>query len=543
MEKRVIVALVLSLLVLFIYQEVVVKRIAQPTAKKASSDKNVSEEAGRPLSELTGGSTPIIKKEEPISGNKYTEETVTVETPLYKAVFSSKGGGVKSWVLKNYKEDLTQTSSNVEMITPVLDEYPLEDRLIKGNVSSVRQTHDEVIYFKPSRTNISLIPGQKEELVFTWQSPDGIGIEKRYAISANDYSIQVETTVSNTSSRLFEGKLATGIASSIKFLKKRGGTYHQGPVVYSDGNILTKDIKQGSEMLTGNIGWAGLEEMYFISAIIPKKIENVKWSGITAGNLVKIEADVPLNMAPGVRERISYTAYIGPKEMDILKAQGVHLDDSINYGWFPLGRNINKTVAKPMHAVMNFLYSYIHNYGLVIILLTVVIKILFHPLTKKGLDSMKEMKRIQPQVEALREKYKDDKAKMSRELMDLYKRYNINPLGGCLPMVLQIPVFITLYNVLSTSIELRHAPFAFWVQDLSAKDPYYVTPILMGATMLIQQKMTPSAMDPAQANMMLIMPVVFTFMFLSFPSGLVVYWLVNNILSIAQQYYIQKTTK
>ncbi|MDP2683399.1 MAG: membrane protein insertase YidC [Deltaproteobacteria bacterium] len=538
MEKRIILALVLSLLVLFLYQQFVVPWVSPPPAKKVSSDKDAPEDARR-----LEGSAHAIKQEEPISAHRYAEETVTAETPLYKAVFSSKGGGVKSWVLKNYKEDLKQTSSNVEMITPVLDEYPLEDRLIKDVVSSVRQAHDEVVYFKPSRTNISLNPGQKEEFVFTWQSPDGIGIEKRYAISANTYSIQVETTVSNTSPNPFEGRLVTGIASSIKFLQKRGGTYHQGPVLYSDGNILTKDIKQGSEMLTGKIGWAGLEEMYFMSALIPKKIENAKWSSITAGDLVKIEAAIPLNLTPGASATIGYTAYIGPKEMNILKAQGAHLDDSINYGWFPLGRTLNKAMAKPMHAAMNFLYAYIHNYGLVIILLTVVIKILFHPLTKKGLDSMKEMQRIQPQVAALREKYKDDKEKMNRELMDLYKRYSINPLGGCLPTVLQIPVFIALYNVLSTSMELRHAPFAFWLYDLSAKDPYYVTPILMGATMLIQQKMTPSAMDPVQAKMMLIMPVVFTFMFLSFPSGLVIYWLVNNVLSIAQQYYIQKTTK
>jgi YidC/Oxa1 family membrane protein insertase len=156
---------------------------------------------------------------------------------------------------------------------------------------------------------------------------------------------------------------------------------------------------------------------------------------------------------------------------------------------------------------------------------------------------MKEMQKVQPQIAALRERYKDDKEKMNRELMELYKRYKINPVGGCLPMILQIPVFIALYNVLSASIELRHAPFALWIYDLSAKDPYYVTPILMGATMLVQQKMTPSTVDPMQAKVMLIMPVVFTFMFLSFPSGLVIYWLINNVLSIAQQYYIQKTAK
>lgn len=529
MEKRVIIALVLSLLVLFLYQEVAVRWISPPPAKKASADKDAPEQVRKSESVRLAS----VKKEETVSTIKYTEETATVETPLYKAVFSSKGGGVKSWVLKNYKQGLGQAASNVEMTTSELDEYPLEDRLIKG----------EAAYFKPSRTNIFLNPGQKEELVFTWQSPDGVRIEKRYAISADTYSIQAETTVSNASSNPFEGKLSTGLVSSVKLLEKKGGSYHKGPVFYADGGILTKDMKQGEEIKTGKMGWAGLEEMYFISAIIPRKAEDAKWSSVITGDLVKVEAVIPVNLPSNGNANISYTVYIGPKEIGILKAQGVHLEDSIDYGWFPLGRTLNTALAKPMHTTMNFLYLYIPNYGLVIILLTVIIKILFYPLTKKSLNSMKEMQKIQPQLAALKERYKDDKEKMNRELMDLYKRYSINPLGGCLPMVLQIPVFIALYNVLSTSIELRHAPFALWIHDLSAQDPYYVTPILMGGTMLIQQKMTPSAMDPAQAKMMLIMPVVFTFMFLNLPSGLVLYWLINNVLAIAQQYYIQKTAK
>lgn len=529
MEKRVILALVLSLLVLFLYQEFMSRWMAPPQVKKAAPEK--AEQSKKQPEEAL-----FAKKEEPVSVPKYTEETVTAETPLYKAVFSSKGGGIKSWVLKNYKEEARQTNSNVEMTASGLDEYPLEERLIKGEAK-------EAIYFKPSKTNLSLNPGQKEELVFTWQSPEGVTIEKRYAISADAYSIQAETRVLNISPNPFEGKLSIGLASSVKLLEKRGGSYHKGPIFYLDGSILKKEMKQGEEIKPGKMGWAGLEEMYFISAIIPKKAEDAKWSSVITGDMAKVGALIPVNLAPNANTSISYNVYIGPKDMAILKAQGVHLEESIDYGWFPLGRTLNTALAKPMHTAMNFLYIYITNYGLVIILLTVVIKILFHPLTKKGLDSMKEMQKIQPQVVALRERYKDDREKMNRELMELYKRYSINPLGGCLPMILQIPVFIALYNVLSTSIELRHAPFALWIHDLSAQDPYYVTPILMGGTMLIQQKMTPSAMDPTQAKMMLIMPVVFTFLFLNLPSGLVLYWLVNNVLSIAQTYYIQKTTK
>ena len=327
MEKRVILALVLSLLVLFFYQEVAVRWIAPPPVKKASADKNAPEQAKKSESV----SAAPVKEEGPASTIKYTEETATVETPLYKAVFSGKGGGIKSWVLKNYKEGLGQTSSNVEMAASGLDEYPLEERLIKG-AASVRQAHDEVAYFKPSRTIISLNPGQKQELVFTWQSPDGVRIEKKYVISADAYGIQAETTISNASSNPFEGKMSTGLVSSVKLLEKKGGSYHKGPIFYSDGGILTKDMEQGEEIKTGKLGWAGLEEMYFISAIIPKKAEDAKWSSVITGDLVKVEAVIPVNLPPNGNANISYAVYIGPKDMGILKAQGVHLEDSIDYG-------------------------------------------------------------------------------------------------------------------------------------------------------------------------------------------------------------------
>lgn len=545
MEKRVILALVLSLVVLLVYQLVFERWIAPPQLQKkiAKSDSPPVEAEKKPKE---GATVSPIKKEEPVSAPKYAEELVTVETPLYKAVFSNKGGGIKSWELKNYRESLEQTSSNVEMITPELEEYPLQDKILRGLVS-------EGIYFKPSGTGINLNVGQTDELVFSHVSPDGLRIEKKYIISANTYNIQTETSVFNGSNAQFEGRLSTSLISGIPFIEKRTGrSYHNGPILRSDKEVLRKDIKEGEEALTEKINWIGLEDMYFISAIIPKKLENAVFSTVTTKDLVMTKVTASLNMPPNTSANIGYVVYVGPKEMDILKAQGVHLEDSIDLGWFTF-------LAKPLLVSMNYLFRYISNYGLIIILITVIIKILFHPLTKKSLDSMKEMQKVQPQIMALRERYKDDKEKMNRELMDLYKRYKINPLGGCLPMVLQIPVFIALYNVLGSAIELRHSPFMLWIKDLSAPDTLFghipagipmiggfalgPLPILMGATMLIQQKMTPSTMDPAQAKMMLIMPIIFSFMFLNFPSGLVLYWLVNNVLSIAQQYYIQKTTK
>jgi len=209
------------------------------------------------------------------------------------------------------------------------------------------------------------------------------------------------------------------------------------------------------------------------------------------------------------------------------------LQKALNFGWFDV-------IAKPLLIFLKYINEFTHNYGVAIILLTVVIKILFFPLTHKSYKSMKDMQKVQPLMLKIREKYKNDRETLNKETMALYRTHKVNPLGGCLPMILQIPVFFALYKALLGSIELRHAPFLLWINDLSAKDPYYITPIVMGATMFIQQKMTPTVGDPTQAKMMLLMPIVFTFMFLNFPSGLVIYWLVNNVLSIGQQLYINK---
>jgi len=225
---------------------------------------------------------------------------------------------------------------------------------------------------------------------------------------------------------------------------------------------------------------------------------------------------------------------MGPRDPGILETVNYRLSEIIDFGIFDF-------IARPLLFVLNFFYSFVGNYGIAIILLTVVIKIVFWPLTQKSYSSMKAMQTLQPEMQKIREKFKNDKERLNREIMELYKTKRVNPLGGCLPMLIQIPVFFALYKVLLGNIDLRHAPFALWITDLSAKDPYYITPIIMGGTMFLQQKMTPSTMDPTQAKIFMVMPIVFTFLFLNFPSGLVIYWLVNNILTILQQYLINKS--
>lgn len=239
------------------------------------------------------------------------------------------------------------------------------------------------------------------------------------------------------------------------------------------------------------------------------------------------------NIDNGESVNFKYSSYFGPKKKEYLSKSGNQYEEAIHYGFFHF-------LSQPLMTVLKFFYKYIGNYGFSIILLTVCIKILFWPLTQKSYSSMKGMQKLQPEMKKLREKFGDDKQRLNQEMMKFYKEHKVNPLGGCLPMVIQIPVFIALYRVLLEAIELRHAPFMLWLTDLSAKDPYYITPLVMGATMFLQQKMTPTNMDPTQEKLMLMMPIVFTFIFLNFPSGLVIYWLTNNILTIFQQYLIRR---
>jgi len=282
----------------------------------------------------------------------------------------------------------------------------------------------------------------------------------------------------------------------------------------------------------GAVQWVALQDKYFLSVLMPQ--------GASAA-LAKKEGEKLVSAGvrmPGAGDgrTTALQLYAGPKEYDTLRSLNVGLEETIDFGWFIFGSwSVVKAVAKPIFYVLRFLNDYTHNYGVTIILLTMGIKLLFVPLQYKSYKSMKQMQMIQPRVLALQEKYKDDRDKLNKELIKLYRDYKVNPVGGCLPMVLQMPVFVALFNILYMTIDLRQAPFVGWITDLSVQDPYYVLPIIMGATMVIQQKITPTTMDPTQAKIMLVLPVFMTFLFVNFPAGLVLYWLTNNVLTIGQQ--------
>ena len=312
---------------------------------------------------------------------------------------------------------------------------------------------------------------------------------------------------------------------------------HAGPIALVGTKVERENLKdlEAEKRLEGPILWAGYETKYFIAALAPDQPDRARvriWKPdekSAASDLYFPPAPLPAGAATSQTIRI----YGGPKNIEDLKSVGVGLERAVDFGYFAV-------LAKPLLWILNFFERFVGNYGVAIILLTCLIRIAFFPLATKQFRSMKEMQRLQPLLQELREKYKEDRERLNQETMQLFRTHKVNPLGGCLPIVVQIPVFFALYQALLNSIALRQAPFALWLKDLSAPDPTYIAPIVMTGSMFLQQKMSPPAGDPAQQKIMMMMPLIFGVMFLNFPSGLALYWLANNLLAIAQQWWINR---
>jgi YidC/Oxa1 family membrane protein insertase len=353
-------------------------------------------------------------------------------------------------------------------------------------------------------------------------------VEKQLTFHHDSYVVDVAVVTEGIS-----GTLATGLGTNFGIVEWSEGLIGLiGPASRIEDKI-EKDLPDTEQELKGNVKWVALQDKYFMSVAMPTGATSV-WIKKEGERLASAQVRFP---APSVSAPLTFRLYAGPKEFEILKTLDAGLEDTIDFGWFIFGSwDMVKAVAKPLFSVLRFLHDYTQNYGIAIVLLTVGIKLLFAPLQYKSYKSMKEMQLLQPKVLALQTKYKDDRDRLNKELIKLYRDHKVNPVGGCLPMLLQMPVFVALFNVLYMTIELRQAPFLLWVTDLSIPDPYYVLPILMGVTMMIQQKITPTTMDPVQAKIMLLLPAFMTLLFLNFASGLVLYWFTNNLLTIGQQF-------
>ncbi len=540
MDKRTLLAVVLSLALLMGYQYFFPN--ARPFTPKTPQEMGEVQVEGQTVDggdQATPGiASGVEERKSLVAGDADRGEgkDVVVKGALYTAVFNSRGAGLKSFKLEGYSEELKKDSTLVEMVDiGDSQRYPPAATFPGASINIPAEALYETGVKSVDFTDAS---GSKE-LVFSRSYPGALRVDKIYTFYPDSYSFDLEVRVTNLSNNTIkqQARLAW---SRYADPEDKGGRYsHEGPISYVKNKVVSEKIKKlgGRKFSDPDVSWGGFETKYFIAALIPTQPSLTRFVvSKDSNNIVVTELEGPKTVIPpGQSGSFSYSLYLGPKEYDRLKGQGVGLENAIDFGsWV-------KWLALPLLKALKWIVTYVHNYGVAIIILTILVKLIFWPLGNISYRSMKGMQKLQPQMKALQEKYKDDKAKLQQETMALYRANKVNPMSGCLPMVIQLPVFFGLYRALLYSIELRHAPFVFWIQDLSAKDPYYITPIVMGATMFLQQKMTPTAGgNEMQAKMMLWMPVIFTFLFLNFPSGLVIYWLFNNIISIGQQYYINK---
>lgn len=467
---------------------------------------------------------------------------VRVDTPLYKAVVYSGGATLRSFELLNYHYGLGAQTPRINLVDAKSAAVAPMGLLINGLPSwSTGQWSFE-------GDDLNLDAGAQGVLRFTGEV-DGVRVVRELTFSADTYLIREKVRLTTPGNQARSVRLAYTMGEDAS--ASSGGQYDSMRIAWNMAGKFkeetsAKDLAAQGVQEKGQILWASAMSTYFMSAVAPASTTDLVLKGRLQNDVYRVALEQPdMVVAPGIETVLENSYWIGPKVRSLLMQAPNDLVSSIDLGMFSI-------IAKGLLWLLQFFYGYVHNWGLAIILLTVVIKAVFWPLTAKSYSSMEKMKRLQPMMVALREKHGDNKEALNKEMMALYKTYGVNPASGCVPILVQLPVFFGLYQALLTSIELRHASFItylpgtdiLWLADLAAKDPLYITPIVMGATMFLQQRMSPPMGDPMQQKITMFLPIIFTVMFLGFPSGLVLYWLVNNVLSIAQQWMmIRKPSK
>ncbi len=534
MDKRFLAFILFSFIIMALYPFFLEKTGLVPpppateTGPATVADTDSPETEDAPRIALQGTNQPT-GQETP------AEQTLQVETPLYRALISNRGGALIGWELKRYTADTSgepirlfkPRPGGVPAFALLTGDAVLDQRLAQGLYQVAGEDLDLRSPDDTGEIRLSYLDGETRRR-----------FSKRFMFSADSYRVVVDLETDGIGGGL---TLTLGTNFGITdWGESKGFVGFIGPITYLDDEMKKDNPAkfEGTIRHEGRIGWTSLQDKYFIAAAIPS---GARAAVLNRAGPQEVSAGVEFDTAATGRTSRRVTVYAGPKEHDRLQAMGVHLEGTIDFGWFVYGSwGIVRFLAEPLFYVLRFFHGYLGNYGIAIVLLTVCVRGLFIPLTHKAYSSMKNLQVLQPDLQALQKKHKDDRQRLQREMMALYQKNKVNPLGGCLPMILQIPVFVALFNVLYTTIELRHAPFVLWIQDLSAKDPYYVLPVMMGITMVVQQRMQPTTMEPTQAKMMMLLPVFITFLFLSFPSGLVIYMLTNNVLTISQQYLTMK---
>ncbi len=557
-EKRAIVAVVLIFVVLFGFNywqstqrrqvaaeqagtEVAGEVVESPTgsvvpagdeAALGSTTLNAGVEDAGGLDDVMGGSVAVM--------DAAPEQTITVDTPLWVATLSSRGGSITSWRLKEYRERLDPEEDAPELVSLVSDGS--RALALSLDYGPTTLPIDEWAFESTSPLRVDLTGGRESAVVrYSAVGPSGVSVTREYTFYAGSYSFDARVDVSGL--REPSGRRALWIGwPGLTPTEVKEDSKAPASVARIDGSITKDGLSRFKEQKeyprVGAIEWVTTQSRYFVAAIAPE--------GFTCSETRAIGGTEPQNigfktaaLVEGQSASVTFRVFAGPQDYKLISGMGVGLERAIDMGW-----SVTRPLSVLLLKALVWGHNYIPNYGIVIILISILTKLLFYRLTHKSFTEMKRMQDVQPKLNALKDQYGDNKEAMAKAQMELYKKEGVNPLGSCLPMILQMPVFIALFQVLRTTIELRGAPFMLWMTDLSQPDtiaaiagfPIHVLPLLMGLGMLMQQKFTTS--DPSQAAMTKMMPILFTVLFYSFASGLVIYWLVNTILSIGQQYYI-----
>ncbi len=529
MDKRTIIVLVLTMAMLFVFQTYFMPKQA-PQQPETQTQPAPQGEAQKPAAKTetarTAPGTPPPSPAAPQPAQKKATRTFAVSTPYLDVTLTDLGGGISSVKLKDYKATVkgTEEKEIIEDVSPYV-----YNPAIHQNGSSDR-TH-----FTSDKAGLT-VKDSPASITMTGTLENGTKLKKTYTFYPDTYAIGLSVEV--------EESKAQGLQADFAVISDKNDSSYvfKGPFVFDGKSLNQIDSIKETLNFNKNYQYTGFDEGFFTFIYIPPEDRK------PALSIAKTDKNVPYIRLVPATNKIEGRLFFGPKKTSVLASLNVRAEKIIDFGWFDV-------IAKPMVWLLDFFNRFTHNYGIDIILLTILIKIIFHPLSVMSFKNMAKMQAVQPEIKKLQEKYKNDKARLNQELMQIYKSRGVNPMSGCLPMLPQIPVFFALYKALSGAIELRHAPFLWWINDLSAPEdlfsftvmgytiPIRLLPLIMGVTQVIQQKMTPTSTDPMQQKMMMFMPIVFTFIFWGFPSGLVLYWLVYNVASIAQQYYINRKTK
>ena len=468
-------------------------------------------------------------------------EKINVVTDLYKMEIDTRGGNILKVFLNDYPESLDDSDVKFQLMRPQTPNLFIAQSGLIGSDKANAPTHESV--YVVEKSSYTMADGSDTlDVDLVWTNAIGIKVTKRFSFQRGSYLVKVQHIVENGSGAAWNGReyrqlvrseaVETGIDN--KFLY----TY-TGAAIYSPEEKFEKMPfdKMAESKLDRDVkgGWVGMLQHYFMAAWVPNSDETDKFytNVLSSGRYVVGAYSPAVAVAAGSNHAFTTGFVAAPKLQDELAAIAPGLELTVDYGWLTV-------LAQPIFWLMKQIHKVVGNWGWTIIFLTILIKLAFFKLSETSYKSMANMRKLTPRIQALKDRYGDDKQRLNQAMMDIYKTEKINPLGGCLPIVVQIPVFIALYWVLLESVELRQAPFMLWIEDLSVKDPFFVLPLIMGISMFIQQKLNPAPPDPMQAKIMMSLPFVFTIFFAFFPAGLVLYWVVNNILSITQQWYITR---